>query len=41
MVSINGQKCGTSEGSYLIKQTSMLFGKDKNDIKKNLKYRKK
>ena len=34
MVLTNGPKCGTSEASYLIKQTSMSFGEGKKRYEK-------
>ena len=34
MVSMSGPKCGISKVSYLIRQTSMLFGKGKKRYKK-------
>ena len=34
MISTNDPKCETPEASYLIKQTSILFGEPKNDKKK-------
>ena len=41
MISTNDPKCETPEASYLIKQTSILFGEHKNDTKKHLQYKEK
>ena len=41
MISTNDPKCETPEASYLMKQTSILFGEPKNDKKKLLQYKEK
>ena len=41
MISTNDPKCETPEASYLIKQTSILFGEHKNDTKKHRQYKEK